>query len=44
MKISGHRTASMFRRYDIANEDDLREAMLRVERYHDAAKAKVLTM
>jgi hypothetical protein len=43
MKISGHKTASMFRRYDISSEDDLREAMLRVERYHEATKQKVVS-
>lgn len=26
MKISGHRTAAIFRRYDIASEADIREA------------------
>jgi len=44
MKISGHKTASMFRRYDIANEDDLRAAIESVGRYHEAAKQKVVTM
>lgn len=44
MKISGHKTASMFRRYDIANEDDLRQAMQAIERYHEAAQQKVVSM
>lgn len=35
MKISGHKTASMFRRYDIANEEDLRQAMESLERYRE---------
>jgi hypothetical protein len=33
MRISGHKTASMFRRYDIANEEDLRLAMESLARY-----------
>jgi integrase len=44
MKISGHKTASMFRRYDISSEDDLRSAMQAVERYHEATQQKVVTM
>jgi integrase len=44
MKISGHKTASMFRRYDIANEDDLRSAIEAVQRYHEAAQQKVVSM
>ena len=44
MKISGHKTASMFRRYDIANEDDLRQAIEAVQRYHEAAQRKVVSM
>jgi integrase len=44
MKISGHKTASMFRRYDIASEADLRQAMQAVERYHNEQSSKVVTM
>jgi integrase len=44
MKISGHKTASMFRRYDIASEGDLREAMARVERYNEAEGQKVVAI
>jgi len=44
MKISGHKTASMFRRYDICNEDDLRQASEAVERYRAAVKQKVVQM
>lgn len=44
MKISGHKTASMFRRYDIANEEDLRAALESVQRYHDAEAQKIVTL
>lgn len=44
MKISGHKTASMFRRYDIANEDDLRAAIEAVQKYHQAQAEKVVTI
>jgi integrase len=33
MRISGHKTPSMFKRYDIISEDDLRNAMDRVQSY-----------
>jgi integrase len=31
MKVSGHKTAAIFRRYDIISDDDLHEAMEAVE-------------
>src|ERR1700733_5464196 len=44
MKISGHKTASMFRRYDIANEGDLRQAMLSVQKYRETERQKLVNM
>ena len=44
MKISGHKTASMFRRYDIANEEDLKQAMETVAKYHEASTKKVVSI
>jgi integrase len=44
MKISGHKTASMFRRYDIASESDLRQAMLSVQKYREAELQKVVSL
>ena len=31
MKVSGHRTAAVFRRYDVTTESDIREAMRRTQ-------------
>lgn len=36
MQISGHKTASVFRRYDIVDVDDLREAMKKRDAYLSA--------
>ena len=33
MRISGHKTDSIFRRYDITSDDDLRQAMERTATY-----------
>jgi integrase len=43
MRISGHKTDSVFRRYDITSDDDLRHAMERTAAYLDELpdKAKV---
>jgi integrase len=43
MDISGHRTRSMFKRYNITSGADLSKAMESVERYNEAAKAKVVS-
>ena len=44
MKISGHKTDSMFRRYSIIVEDDLRKALARTEKYRKAVGEKVVRM
>jgi len=40
MEISGHRTRSIFDRYNITSEDDLRDAMRRASRYVNAQPAQ----
>jgi integrase len=39
MRVSGHKSISMFRRYDVCSEDDLAAAMQSVEKYNKDAAA-----
>jgi hypothetical protein len=44
MMISGHKTRSVFERYNLIDEKDLRQASKRVEVYHlEAATVKMGT-
>lgn len=44
MKVSGHATLSMFERYNIVVEDDVREALVKTEQYREAAQQKVVSI
>jgi hypothetical protein len=35
MDLTGHKTRSVFDRYNITSEDDLREAVKQLDQYHD---------
>ena len=41
MKISGHKTASVFDRYDITSDEDLREASKMIAEYHKAKERNI---
>ena len=44
MKVSGHKTDSMFRRYAIVAESDLRTALRRTQEYLKTAQENVIAM
>jgi integrase len=41
MDITGHKTQSMFQRYNISDTEDLREALLKTALYRDGQQKKV---
>ena len=40
MQISGHKTRSVFDRYNVVSARDLRDAAARLERYHEERRAE----
>jgi integrase len=44
MKITGHKTRSMFDRYNITSEKDLADAMERLEQFHQGTEQKVVSI
>lgn len=42
MSISGHKTRAIFDRYNIVNEEDIRQALTQTFQYLDAKKGKLL--
>ena len=44
MEILGHKTRSMFDRYNITREKDLADAMQRLEQFHQATDQKVVAI
>jgi integrase len=44
MSISGHKTIAIFKRYDIVDESDRREALRRTQEYRKVAKENVVAM
>jgi integrase len=44
MDCSGHKTISVFKRYNLTSGDDLREAMRSVEKYNEEQRQKVVSI
>lgn len=44
MKITGHRTTSIFDRYNVSDTDDLREALRKTYGYREERRKKILAM
>ena len=44
MEILGHKTRSMFDRYNITSEKDFAEAMERLEKFHQLAAQKIVAI
>jgi integrase len=44
MEISGHKTESMYKRYNIVDKDDVRKALERTDQYREAARGNVVSM
>jgi integrase len=44
MRITGHETDAMFRRYNITSEDDLRDAMMKITKRRESEPQKVVAI
>jgi hypothetical protein len=44
MKITGHKTNAMFKRYNITDTADVRRAMLSVSAYRESQQQRVVVM